>query len=176
MPGSLGACSGKGYTRCTKLILGEAMMRLWAVGTMLVGAATLAGCGEMSNEQQAALVENAVANAQAIAENVTAEAEKAEKAAEAPSRDSWIGKWVGVEGLALDIEPGAEAGKYALTVTLMDGTSKYVGTADGETIRFTRGGKVETIKAVTGADTGLKYLATKDDCLMIKSGEGFCRD
>jgi hypothetical protein len=90
--------------------------------------------------------------------------------------DAWIGKWIGVEGLVLDVEPGAEAGKYALTITLLDGTNKYVGTADGETIRFTRDGKTETIKAATGADTGLKYLAGKDDCLMIKSGEGFCRD
>lgn len=90
--------------------------------------------------------------------------------------DAWIGKWVGVEGLVLDVEPGAEAGKYALTVTLLDGTNKYVGTADGEVIRFVRGGKTETIRAATGAETGLKYLAGKDDCLVIKPGEGFCRD
>lgn len=90
--------------------------------------------------------------------------------------DAWIGKWIGVEGLVLDIEPGHEAGKYALTITLLDGTSKYVGTANGETISFSRGGRTETIRAGTGADTGLKYLAGKDDCLIIQSGEGFCRD
>ena len=90
--------------------------------------------------------------------------------------DAWIGKWVGVEGLVLDVEPGQTAGAYALTVTLLDGTSRYPGAAEGETIRFTRDGKQETIRAVSGDQTGLKYLAGKQDCLMIKSGEGFCRD
>lgn len=90
--------------------------------------------------------------------------------------DAWIGKWVGVEGLALDIEPGSAAGKYALSVTLLDGTSQYEGTGQDDAIMFTRAGKAETIRAVSGAETGLKYLADKQDCLMIKQGEGFCRD
>lgn len=90
--------------------------------------------------------------------------------------DAWLGKWVGVEGLALDIQPGDGPGKYALSVTLLDGTSNYEGTGEGETIRFTRAGKTETIRKATGDQTGLKYLAGKPNCLMIKSGEGFCRD
>lgn len=90
--------------------------------------------------------------------------------------DAWIGKWVGVEGLALDIEPGSAAGKYALIVTLMDGTGRYEGVAADDAIGFTRNGKAETIRAVAGAETGLKYLADKQDCLMIRPGEGFCRD
>lgn len=89
--------------------------------------------------------------------------------------DAWIGKWVGVEGLALAIAP-ASPGHYTLSVTLLDGTNRYDGTADGDVIRFTRAGKAETVRAATGDETGLKYLAGKQDCLMIKSGEGFCRD
>jgi hypothetical protein len=87
----------------------------------------------------------------------------------------WNGKWVGVEGLVLAIAPGPTAETRKLKITLLDGTSDYVGTASGDEISFTRGGKVETIHAGTGAETGLKYLANKDDCLIIKSGEGFCR-
>ncbi|AGH48543.1 hypothetical protein G432_04080 [Sphingomonas sp. MM-1] len=89
---------------------------------------------------------------------------------------AWIGKWVGVEGLALEIEPGPEEGIYALKVTLLDGTNNYVGTGAGETIHFTRDGKEEVIRKATGDETGLKYLAGKKDCLMIRQGEGFCRD
>lgn len=89
--------------------------------------------------------------------------------------DAWVGKWVGVEGLVLDIQPGSGPGKYALAVTLMDGTENYEGTAKGETIAFTRAGKPETIRKATGDETGLKYLAGKTNCLMIKQAEGFCR-
>ncbi|AHE57495.1 hypothetical protein [Sphingomonas sanxanigenens] len=89
--------------------------------------------------------------------------------------DAWVGKWIGVEGLVLDIQPGDGPGKYALAVTLMDGTENYEGTAKGETIAFTRDGKAETIRKATGDETGLKYLAGKTNCLMIKTAEGFCR-
>ena len=87
----------------------------------------------------------------------------------------WNGKWIGVEGLVLVIAPGATAETRKLRITLLDGTSDYVGTVKGDEIDFTRDGKGETIKAGTGAETGLKYLVEKDDCLIIKPGEGFCR-
>lgn len=90
--------------------------------------------------------------------------------------DAWIGKWVGVEGLALDIGPGAAPGRYRLNVSLLDGANDYEGTADGDVIRFTRDGAGETIRKASGAETGLKWLADKKDCLMIQAGEGFCRD
>ncbi|CAN5179468.1 hypothetical protein BH09PSE3_BH09PSE3_22620 [soil metagenome] len=87
----------------------------------------------------------------------------------------WNGKWVGVEGLVLVIAPGATADTRKLKITLLDGTNDYDGKVENDTIEFTRGGKIETIHAGTGAETGLKYLADKDDCLIIKPGEGFCR-
>src|SRR5690606_18557067 len=87
-------------------------MRLWVIGVAILAS----GCGEMSNEQQAALVENAVAQAEAQAENATAFGQAAEKAREAPSRDAWIGEWKGVEGMMLTIEkdPGGAIGRYRL--------------------------------------------------------------
>lgn len=90
--------------------------------------------------------------------------------------DAWRGRWIGVEGLTLDIQPGGKRGRYGLTVTLLDGTSSYVGRADGASIRFTRDGIEEVIRHTNGLATGLKYLAEKRDCLTIKEGEGFCRD
>lgn len=90
--------------------------------------------------------------------------------------DAWRGRWIGVEGLVLDIQPGGRRGRYALSVTLLDGTGRYEGRADGDVIRFVRDGAQETIRKTDGAATGLKYLAEKKDCLTIKEGEGFCRD
>ena len=90
--------------------------------------------------------------------------------------DAWIGKWIGVEGLVLDVQPAGEAGKYILSVTLLDGTKSYDGTADGDMIRFTRDGRPESVRTATGDETGLKWLAGKQNCLMIQQGEGFCRD
>jgi hypothetical protein len=87
----------------------------------------------------------------------------------------WNGKWIGVEGLVLVIAPGATPDTRKLKITLLDGTNDYVGKVDDDQIEFTRDGKMETIHAGTGAETGLKYLADKDDCLIIKAGEGFCR-
>lgn len=151
-------------------------MRLWVIGA----AALLSACGEMSNEHQAALVENAVANAEAIAENVTAEAEKAEKAAQAPNRDDWVGKWVGVEGLVLTIEKDpAGPGRYRLinTYSLDDGaTGTFAGIASEEGIAFTRPDGAKVARATDGASTGLKYLDGKKDCLTVTVGEGYCRD
>lgn len=90
--------------------------------------------------------------------------------------DAWIGKWIGVEGLVLDIQPSGERGRYVLSVTLMDGTKSYEGTAEGDLIRFMRDGRPESVRAATGDQTGLKWLAGKQNCLMIQQGEGFCRD
>ena len=106
------------------------------------------------------------------------EAEMGETKANLPPlpTDAWRGRWIGVEGLVLDIQPGGKRGRYNLTITLLDGTNNYVGTADGEAIRFSRDGIDEMIRRTDGAATGLKYLAEKRDCLTIKEGEGFCRD
>ena len=147
------------------------MKPMTPLGAMLIACMALAACDSGKASQAAPDTANAILPAEPdiAAENVAA------AAAPLPT-DAWIGKWVGVEGLALEIAPGPDAGQYALKVSLLDGTNNYVGTAEGETIRFTRDGKVETIRKATGDETGLKYLAGKANCLMIKSGEGFCRD
>jgi hypothetical protein len=36
--------------------------------------------------------------------------------------------------------------------------------------------KTESIHAGNGEDTGMKWLLDKKNCLIIKYGEGFCRD
>lgn len=121
-------------------------------------------------------IENVTIADNVAAEDAGADANPGDNTAEVPPTDAWIGKWIGVEGLVLDVQPAGDPGNYVLSVTLLDGTKSYEGTAQGDAIRFTRDGRTETIRAATGDETGLKWLAGKQNCLMIQRGEGFCRE
>ena len=89
----------------------------------------------------------------------------------------YTGRWIGVEGMVLDVAPTATAGHYALTMQWdLDNKGKFDGVATGDTIAFDRGGVRETLRPTNGDATGLKYLARKTDCLTVKPGEGYCRD
>ncbi len=89
---------------------------------------------------------------------------------------AWAGKWTGPEGLYVSITPGTD-GKITLEMQSdLDTKGSYDGTATAEGISFKRGDETLTLKKSTGDETGLKYLAGKKDCLMVKSGEGYCRD
>ena len=89
--------------------------------------------------------------------------------------DAWLGQWNGPEGTSpvLDSKPG---GGYRLTITSLDGPASYDGDAAGPGIVFERDGQTETLRAGNGKLTGMKWLSEKSDCLIIKAGEGFCRD
>ncbi|MFM7349385.1 MAG: hypothetical protein ACKO01_07835, partial [Erythrobacter sp.] len=58
----------------------------------------------------------------------------------------------------------------------LDTRGSYTGTATAEGIAFERGGEIRVLRKATGAETGLKWLADKQDCLMVVEGEGYCRD
>lgn len=89
---------------------------------------------------------------------------------------AWAGKWTGPEGMYATItaEPN---GNFSLEMQSdLDTKSTYEGIAAADGIRFKRGEETLLLKKATGDETGLKYLAGKTDCLMVKSGEGYCRD
>ena len=88
--------------------------------------------------------------------------------------DRWIGKWDGPEGTFLEITGGN--GNYKITIQDLDGATHYDGVAHSNQIKFERNGKVETLQVSNGADTGMKWLVEKDDCLRTQPGEGWCRD
>ena len=142
--------------------------------------ALVSGCGaDLSNEQQAALVENAIANAEAVADNVTREARRDRLAERAPVRDAWIGKWIGVEGMVLTIAKGDAPGRYRIENTWSvdaGDTGTFRGRASDEGIVFRRGETRVELVAGDGDATGLKWLAGKKDCLIAGPGEGYCRD
>lgn len=87
---------------------------------------------------------------------------------------SWNGRWTGPEGTFLEIE-GDPAG-YRITIRNLDGPRTFPGSAAGTQIQFERDGVKEVIRATNGADTGMKWLAEKSDCLTVRAGEGYCRD
>jgi hypothetical protein len=93
--------------------------------------------------------------------------------------DTWVGRWRGVEGLNLVIAKDAKKGPGHYTLTqqyTLDDKGVFEGTGVGDVIQFHRPDGDQTLRETDGVATGLKYLATKKDCLTVKPGEGYCRD
>ena len=88
---------------------------------------------------------------------------------------SFTGKWTGPEGTALTITQLGVTNNYTVTVQNLDGPKDFPGTATADGITFTRDGKTLTIHHGSGADTGMKWLADKKDCLVVDANEGYCR-
>lgn len=141
------------------------MPNRFQIATALAIAALTAACAPAA-QNDAGADDNAVA----VAPATTA-------VADAPmSYAEWAGKWVGVEGMFVEITP-TEGGGYSLAMQSdLDTRGTYVGSDAPGGIAFERGGQQLLLKAATGDQTGLKYLAGKSDCLMVAEGEGYCRD
>jgi hypothetical protein len=88
--------------------------------------------------------------------------------------EKWLGQWNGPEGTFLDL---AQTGNhYVVKIRSLDSLDTYDGVATADGIQFTRDGKAESIRAGNGEGTGMKWLLDKKNCLIIKYGEGFCRN
>lgn len=107
----------------------------------------------------------------------TAPPADATAAAAAPHRfANWAGKWTGVEGMYVTITP-ADPGRYKLEMQSdLDTRGSYDGRDSEHGIQFERGGEQLSLTRASGNQTGLKYLAAKTECLIVKTGEGYCRD
>jgi hypothetical protein len=90
-----------------------------------------------------------------------------------PAGDSWVGQWNGPEGTFLRVSGGN--GKYEITVRNLDGPRSFAGTAAQDRIEFERDGVKESLRATDGQGTGMKWLADKSECLVVRAGEGYCR-
>lgn len=99
---------------------------------------------------------------------------------ETPPTDKWVAKWVGVEGLHLTIAKDDSIGRghYLLTMQYgldADDAGTFKGEATEDGIAFIRPDGPQLLRAGDGAATGLKWLADKKDCLIVATGEGYCR-
>lgn len=157
-----------------------------ALTPLLILPLLLAGCAKGTDEQangsMASKIESAPIESPLIdngADNAGTTPMNAQVARAALPTDDWIGSWAGPEGLYLDIlaSSSGEPGNYLLvSKDNLDRQGHYSGMADGAAIRFQRDGQDLTIRAGTGKDTGFKYLADKQDCLIVIPGkEGYCR-
>lgn len=91
-----------------------------------------------------------------------------------PVADKWLGKWSGPEGTFLQLV--GSNGKYEVTIQNLDGSRKFQGQAAGDHVEFERNGVKESLRATNGAETGMKWLSEKSNCLTVRAGEGYCRD
>lgn len=89
------------------------------------------------------------------------------------------GRWIGPEGTSLTVEyiGATDPHKYRLSFVMLDGPIAMVGdeTADGKGIVFERNYETLTLRHGTGLETGMKWLADKEDCIVVKQSEGYCR-
>ena len=80
----------------------------------------------------------------------------------------------GPEGTYLEISKSGDT--YEIQIKDLDKVQTYRGTATSDGISFERNGKAETIRSGKGEQTGMKWLLDKKNCLVIRYGEGYCRD
>jgi len=94
--------------------------------------------------------------------------------AAAGKADSLVGQWAGAEKASLNITKKGD--KFTIDITGKDGTKSFEGSAKGDIIEFTRNGKTESVKASTGAETGVKGLEKETNCVVVTKGtEAYCR-
>lgn len=87
---------------------------------------------------------------------------------------AWLGRWNGPEGTYLEVL--ADGGKHKVSIRNLDGVRTFEATSTSSGLAFERDGIGETIEAGSGKDTGMKWLQEKTNCLVVKTGEGYCRD
>jgi len=91
-----------------------------------------------------------------------------------PEIEHWLGLWTGPEGTSLVVTQ--EGDDYIVIIKNLDGPRRFPAIANAEGLRFTRDGSVEIIHHGNGTETGMKWLTEKKNCLIVKTGEGFCRE
>ncbi|MDO9618892.1 MAG: hypothetical protein Q7J43_14595 [Pseudomonas sp.] len=97
--------------------------------------------------------------------------------AEATSTEAymhWLGRWQGTEGTYLELSHHDRA--FTVLIHDLDGAATYPGDAQADGIVFVRAGRFERLHSGDGKATGMKWLLDKRDCLVIRDGEGYCRD
>ena len=88
----------------------------------------------------------------------------------------YLGRWTGVEGMYLVVASRPGGGVTLDMQWDLDHKGTFDGSVTAEGLRFMRKDVAEIAVHANGDNTGLKYLAGKQDCLLVKPGEGYCRD
>jgi hypothetical protein len=141
------------------------IVKVFVAGWMFVAILLLAGCQPKSE------LKPSPSETTTIADNGS---KTSQTKGESAIPETWLGKWNGPEGTFLQVTKSAN--QYQVTIQNLDGPRTFEANPAGERLQFIRDGQTETIHAGNGQDAGMKWLMDKKDCLVIKKGEGFCRD
>jgi len=151
-------------------------------GTIIVAALALSACGADERRSEGAATQADIENSAATPlpaprpPSPTPTPTPSATAAAPLGTSQYLGRWVGVEGMYLNVTEPAQ-GEVRLEMQYdLDNKGTYPGTITPEGIRFQRGGETLLLRPGDGDATGLKWLAGKTDCLTVTSGEGYCRD
>ncbi|WON83877.1 MULTISPECIES: hypothetical protein [Chromobacterium] len=88
----------------------------------------------------------------------------------------WAGKWLGVEGMYLNITPSNDHYQLEMQFDLDSMVYRGAGLDDQKGIVFIRDNNKYILRAGPGNQSGLKGLNSLRDCLIVVSGEAYCRD
>lgn len=148
---------------------------------VLAATAPLAACGSPSVTENTATTTEVTTTTTGEAPNQQLpEAVPAQNATTpvttAKAEADYVGKWIGPEGLVLDVKAKPGGGVTIANQWTLDDKGNFDGTVTPEGLTFTRNGATVTAKPSDGDATGMKWLAGKKDCLTVTAGsEGYCR-
>lgn len=130
---------------------------MWRISLAIVGLSVAAAC--TAQDEEAPLPPAAVSAAASSAADVGSD---------------FVGRWNGPEGTYAEIT--ALGRGYEVSLQNLDGVRAFKGQVEGNGIRIERDGESLLIVHGNGSDTGMKWLLDKENCIVVKAHEGYCRD
>lgn len=138
-----------------------------------------AGCShEQNNATTTANVSEAPANVAEVTNAVeTPPANSGDVVAPPATETAYLGKWIGPEGLVLEVTAKPGGGVDISNQWTLDDKGKFEGSVTAEGLRWMRGNAPVTAVMTDGDATGMKWLAGKKTCLTVTAGsEAYCRN
>lgn len=138
----------------------------------------LAGCShETNNSTVSANVTSETANVAEVTNAIEPANTSGEVVAPPATETAYLGKWVGPEGLVLEVTAKPGGGVAINNQWTLDDKGKFEGSITAEGLRWMRGTTPVSAVLTSGDATGMKWLAGKKNCLTVAAGsEAYCRD
>lgn len=153
-------------------------MTLRILALISVPALLLAACSPAPSADEIAASEASsyVSQSESQSSMMSSVASEAASSAVAKALDlsGFLGKWTGPEGTSLVVSQTGT--QYSVAITNLDGTRTYAGVPVPDGLSIQRDGSTYIIHKGDGVQTGMKWLMEKKDCLIVITGEGYCRD
>jgi hypothetical protein len=150
-------------------------MRQFAALTLIALAAACSH--EQNNSTTTANVTEAPANVAEVTNAVEPANSSGEIVAPPATETAYLGKWIGPEGLVLEVTAKPGGGVAISNQWTLDDKGKFDGSVTAEGLRWMRGTAPVTAVMTDGDATGMKWLAGKKNCLTVTAGsEAYCRN